>query len=444
MSLLRIVDRAGVLSVINGEEAVVVAELIMAPIEVVQLGLDRLIERGVVILESDLGSDPEASESDRRSDRDQILDPKTTIVIGSRSDQLRLPSFTLAQECRASDVERKRKSRELAASGHQMSPAVTSGHQKSQLVTPSRAVPCRAVPSCTILRDHVVVTDRLKPLKTQLLSTYEAGRKRQYAWGGARDTKALETLAGLAADEEILARWDRECQAPRESGPTISNLAKTWGSTPKPKQPELPTIAEQAPKPPPKPSAQQKLYETFKFWRAQKYETEGVPFEADNRDKFGAVINEPDLMFINAAFKPMLEARNNNPDLVEDLIMAYLDSKSGAGARPAKFPFRLFVFENVWRALLAEVEKKDAAAAATEKKTGDGLTAEQTQRQAEVKARAAKRTQELLSKLKAKGIADGTELPTQTEIEPSTVAASNQDSGAVFGPDGIVVGGEDF
>ncbi len=114
MSLLRKVDRAGVLEVLEGEEVEMIAQMIMAPVEIVEKGFNKLIERRVVELSG---------------------------------GQLRWPKFLEAQECRTSDRERQRKSRELAALGHTASHGVTAGHSLSLLAVPSRAVPSRAVPS---------------------------------------------------------------------------------------------------------------------------------------------------------------------------------------------------------------------------------------------------------------------------------------------------------
>ncbi len=116
MSLLRQVDRAGVLDVVAGEEVATIAALIFAPEAVVRPGLDSLILRGVVVL---------------------------------GGDQLRMPKFMEAQESRTSDRERQRKSRELASLGHTPSHAVTVGHTPSRLsplAVPSLAVPSRTKP----------------------------------------------------------------------------------------------------------------------------------------------------------------------------------------------------------------------------------------------------------------------------------------------------------
>lgn len=111
--LLRKVDRAGVIDLLEGEEVESIAQLIMSPVEVVAAGLNKLIERKVVKIEA---------------------------------GQLFWPRFLEAQETPTSDKLRKQKSRELAALGPG---AVTNGHALSRMVTPNLAVPSRAEPNLT-------------------------------------------------------------------------------------------------------------------------------------------------------------------------------------------------------------------------------------------------------------------------------------------------------
>ncbi len=127
MSMLRKVDRSGVLEV--GNEGVRgLAAVIEVPIEIVDAGLPDLI------------------------DRETIVQSRGAFV---------MPKFLEAQECRTSDAQRKRESRErhrtstletnqsvdpvtrIADESH----AVTRRHTESQRVTPSRTVPSRTVPS---------------------------------------------------------------------------------------------------------------------------------------------------------------------------------------------------------------------------------------------------------------------------------------------------------
>lgn len=140
--LLRKVDRAGVLEV--GKHGIrALPDLLRLPAEVVQVGVNALIEDGCV------------SEVDGR------------IV---------LKNYLEAQECRQADAQRKRESRErhrssslsgtlargtgvspavteiptaspAVTSGHTDSESVTAGHADSISVTPCLAVPCLAKPS---------------------------------------------------------------------------------------------------------------------------------------------------------------------------------------------------------------------------------------------------------------------------------------------------------
>lgn len=113
--LLRKVDRAGVLEVLEGEEVAALAELVKVPEEVVGPGLEALQKRGTVVI---------------------------------RAGKLQLPTFLAAQEARASDKIRQQKSRELAAIAEGVSHGVTRGHTRSHGVTdvtPSLAVPSLAV-----------------------------------------------------------------------------------------------------------------------------------------------------------------------------------------------------------------------------------------------------------------------------------------------------------
>jgi hypothetical protein len=118
MSLLRVVDRAGLLS-FEGEAVEAVAATCDLPERVARQGLEALQKRGVV---------------------------QTT------GQGLALPNFLPAQEAQASDAARKRAQRErdrTSALGEpecvtqrdEGSQSVTKGHAESHAVTPSLAVP---------------------------------------------------------------------------------------------------------------------------------------------------------------------------------------------------------------------------------------------------------------------------------------------------------------
>lgn len=355
MSLLRQVDRAGLLDLEPGEEAKSVADLIQAPLEVVTIGLTRMLDRGVVVIEeSDLGSDPRSDLAGRRSDLAGRRSAEDPIAIRSRSSKLVWPNFILAQETPTSDRERKRKSRELASIGHGLSREVTPGHAPSHLVTPSRAVLSRAVPSLNSIADPIpvtAVTDRIKPLKMRLLADYETKRGRTYTWGGSRDTEALKALLPIATDDEIAKRWGEQLD---EGSSTISNLARQF-ITPKPIQPELPGTPPKPPPPPRALSRQGNLFSYFHELRAESYAEHGTPFEADE-----------DLppQFYNGAFLKIIEACEQKSVPVESVIEAYFNSPNGAALKPkdgfksVKYPFRYFASQWCWPRLLAEVDAK--------------------------------------------------------------------------------------
>ncbi len=158
--LLRKVDRAGLLEVVNGEEAQAVATLVNVPIEVVEVGLAALKTRGVVTI---------------------------------RGGELRLPTFLAAQTAKQSDKLRQEKSRELAALGKPLSHAVTSGHTPSHDVTPSLAVPSCAVP------EEASVTEK-KPRSPSVAEAFwswaqaEALKKNPARVPDERKPKDLNTL----------------------------------------------------------------------------------------------------------------------------------------------------------------------------------------------------------------------------------------------------------
>lgn len=119
--LIRKLDRSGVLDGIE-EPAADVALVTGVPLAVVEVGLARLLERGVLELQG---------------------------------DRLVMPNYVEAQNCRQTDRVRKLESRAKRAAGigHEVtfcdpeSPAVTNGHPPSPTVTPSLAQPILTKPS---------------------------------------------------------------------------------------------------------------------------------------------------------------------------------------------------------------------------------------------------------------------------------------------------------
>lgn len=184
--LLRKVDRAGVLEVLEGEEVHALSELVKIPADVVGPGLDGLIKRG-------------------------------TVVIGS--GKLRLPSFLAAQEARQSDKLRQQRSRELASIIEGVSHDVTRGHTASQDVTPSCAVPSCAVPSRDVPSRAVPKSAPAKKprepadprhavLVKSLTQGFEAITSSKYPFGG-RDAKAVSDLLAMAEQGAIETAWSR-------------------------------------------------------------------------------------------------------------------------------------------------------------------------------------------------------------------------------------------
>lgn len=205
MSLLRKVDRAGVLDVLKGEEVEILSALIMAPLEVVKVGLERMVARGVVVI---------------------------------ADGQIRLPRFLEAQECRTSDKERQRKSRELAAVGHTPSHAVTASHTPSHSVTPSCAVPSHAVPKeASVAKKPATPTPQLGLLTIALVADYEAMRPgEKYPHSGAADAQAVKRLLKLATEDKIRERWRNGLRATGwASCSTFAQLAHKWADLAAPK-----------------------------------------------------------------------------------------------------------------------------------------------------------------------------------------------------------------
>ncbi len=165
--LIRKLDRAGVLDVMEGEEAQALSVMLGMPAEVIEVGLAALIGRRVFVLEA---------------------------------GRMLMPNFMEAQECSQSDKVRKQISREkaskptslsqLVTDGHKLSQTVTDGHSSSQMVTPSRAVPCRAEPSVLSLKEVPAKKPRA-PSKPSV----------QQAWFALAQTKRVARRAGITPEE---------------------------------------------------------------------------------------------------------------------------------------------------------------------------------------------------------------------------------------------------
>ncbi len=189
--LLRKVDRAGLLEVVNGEEAQAVATLVNVPIEVVEVGLAALKTRGVVTI---------------------------------RGGELRLPTFLAAQTAKQSDKLRQEKSRELAALGKPLSHAVTSGHTESHDVTPSLAVLSRDVTSLAVpkfplaqKRSRVPRAPKIEaptdarhaPLVKDLVNAFESKRGAKYPFTPRSAAEVSRLLATGMTPEVIGQAWIR-------------------------------------------------------------------------------------------------------------------------------------------------------------------------------------------------------------------------------------------
>lgn len=118
--VMRKMERAGIIE-LSGAGLEGLAALIDIPLEVVDPGIQALLAKGTLVLAGD------------------------TLV---------MPNFIEAQECRQSDVQRQRESRDrrrtdqLRVMTPTLSPAVTNGHQPSPIVTPAvPSPPSRAEPA---------------------------------------------------------------------------------------------------------------------------------------------------------------------------------------------------------------------------------------------------------------------------------------------------------
>lgn len=126
MFTLRKLDRAGVLDGME-EPAEDLALMTGVPLAIVSVGLTRLLERGVFVL---MGT------------------------------SITMPNYVKAQNCRQSDKLRQQESRlrrslEAVTNRDGMSPAVTSGHNSSPIVTPSLAQPILTKPTKTQWSDQL-------------------------------------------------------------------------------------------------------------------------------------------------------------------------------------------------------------------------------------------------------------------------------------------------
>jgi hypothetical protein len=205
--LLRKLDRAGVLDVVQGEEAAALSAMLQVPAEVVEVGLAALIGRAVFVLD------------------------------GGR---LLMPNFLEAQECSQSDKIRKQVSREKAAQPFTPSQLVTDGHRPSHPVTPSRAVPCLAEPSLKDLAgkpaepkapkfpkpskppdpEHQATIDALTEAFAQI-------RGAKYGFHGS-DAKAIPVLRALGDRAEIVQRWRRALDLTHPPVSAIHELPRAW------------------------------------------------------------------------------------------------------------------------------------------------------------------------------------------------------------------------
>lgn len=177
--LLRKVDRAGVLEVLEGEEVAAIAELVKVPPEVVEPGLDALVKRG-------------------------------TVVVGG--GKLRMPSFLAAQEARSSDKLRQQKSRELAAITQDVSHAVTRGHTPSQHVTPSLAVP-------SLAKEKHVAEDSATGPAGEIFEHWKTATKKPRAKLDPKRKRLIDLrLAEGHALEDIKAAIDGFARSPFHNG----------------------------------------------------------------------------------------------------------------------------------------------------------------------------------------------------------------------------------
>lgn len=225
--VMRKLDRAGILD-LGGAGLEGVAALIDMPAEVALPGIAAAIEKGVFVL---------------------------------NADALVMPHFLEAQECQQSDAIRQRESRERRraeglvrkqVNGKDVwltpesdSGPVTAGHNRSQQVTPSLAVPSRAfiasvAETATSAPEAGAssLADRRKkpresdprhaPLKARMEEAYLSALGEVWKFDGS-DAKALTSLLARASDEEILDRWMHGLTAEFHCVRRVRELESKWG-----------------------------------------------------------------------------------------------------------------------------------------------------------------------------------------------------------------------
>jgi hypothetical protein len=161
MFALRKLDRAGVLDGMDDpvSDLALVAGI---PIDLVKVGLPRLLERGVFQLSG---------------------------------NRLVMPNFLEAQNCRQSDRLRKQESRSRRREDAlDSSPLVTSGHQPSPSVTPILADPILAEPSLSDARELGTLTE--PPTHTRIPPTWKPSTE---LYGEA----LMAGVTGAALDEDV-------------------------------------------------------------------------------------------------------------------------------------------------------------------------------------------------------------------------------------------------
>jgi len=138
--LLRKLDRAGVVE-LDGDGAEDIAVITELPLEVVEAGMPKLLEKGVFVMTKSRIVMPnfmaaqEASQSDRARKRKEREQARARALSDTTVTDRDVPSQDVTQE--SQDVTKS----------HAESQGVTIGHTTSQSVTPSLAVPSLAVPS---------------------------------------------------------------------------------------------------------------------------------------------------------------------------------------------------------------------------------------------------------------------------------------------------------
>ena len=222
-ALLIEVDRAGVLDLEGMDPADALAAMADMPVEVVRLGMSRLLERGVVIV---------------------------------HDGQLFLPRFLEAQEARQSDAQRQRESRAKRAARSdgwsptarvtlpeaESQPVTERDHMASQDVTgchdvTQRVTPCHSVLSSTQLSSAVLSIERgansnpLEPSDPKpAASAAEPKRPRRWtrvpdSWQPKPEHVGLAFQLGVPLEEEVLKFRDHEYKNPKSDADACF---RTW------------------------------------------------------------------------------------------------------------------------------------------------------------------------------------------------------------------------